>query len=59
MKVLRPDTCDPIGDYDALYDKCGYETERCGHASPSDIASQLLGEYYYVFKWIDCGGVKE
>lgn len=57
MKILRPDTCDPIGDYDALYDQWGYETERCSHAGPSDIAAQLLGDYCYVFKWIDCGVV--
>ncbi len=62
MKVLRPDTCDPIGDYDDLYDKCGYETERCGyetercgHANLSDISSQLLGKSRHVFKRIDRG----
>ena len=56
MKVLRPDTCDPIGDYDDLYDKCGYEPERCGHANLSDISSKLLGESRHVFKRIDRGG---
>lgn len=58
MKVLRLDTCDPIGDYDARFDKCGYETERCSHAGPSDIASQLLGDYCHAFKLIDCGVIK-
>lgn len=56
MKVSRPDTCDPIGDYDDLYDKCGYETERCGHANLSDISSELLGKSRHVFKRIDRGG---
>lgn len=53
MKVLRLDTFDLIGDYDALYDQSGYETGRCGHASLSDVSSKLLGESSQVFKWID------